>query len=129
MQALKRHTTHWRATCSFPVYKVDYRDYLRGSFKDLDITTFLGYGVCKKVEFINIRGNVGVHLTVPFWQDVGQKVNFCTDSTSMRSCSFDATRGAVPSEDNFGSYYTQNKNFRCTANPSATTQYWFGGYY
>ncbi|KAK3696725.1 hypothetical protein QZH41_013087 [Actinostola sp. cb2023] len=37
MQSLKSHSTHWRATCSFPVNGVDYRDYVRGNFKDLEM--------------------------------------------------------------------------------------------
>lgn len=128
MHAMKVHSTHWRLTCSFPIYKVDYRDYLRGNFNDFDIMTFTGSGTCKKVEFINIRGHSGAHVQARFWQGAGGIEPFHIDSAST-GCSFDASHGSVASEDNFGAYGYQNKNFRCTANPSATTQFWFGGYY
>ena len=126
MVFIKSHSTHWRATCSFDKFNVDYRDYVRGNFKDFDITTFLGYKQCKKVEYINIRGYVGYHQKVAFWQVVNTYL-FVTDS-HYRGCDFDATSGATPSEDNFGYYGVTNTKFRCTSGPSATTQYWFGGY-
>ena len=35
-KSLKDHSTHWRATCSYPTHGVDFRDYLRGNFKDFN---------------------------------------------------------------------------------------------
>merc|ERR1712098_1032831 len=120
-------SSHWRFTCSFEKHGVDYRDYLRGSFKEVDPTNFTGKGVCKKVEYINIRGHAGHDTTVPFWQFQGQI--FHTDSFGA-SCKYDGTPGAVQSEDNFGLYGVNNVNegFRCTSSPTSTTQHWFGGY-
>ena len=126
MDLLKSQSSHWRATCSFNRVKFDYRDYVRGSFKDFDITTFLGAQQCKKVEYINIRGHIGYQTTVAFWQ-VKNAYMVHTDS-SVPACVFRAVSGAVGSEDNFGYYGTTNKKFKCTSDPSATTQYWFGGY-
>ena len=37
MNHLKSQSTHWRTTCSFPAYKVDYTDYVRAKFTDFDI--------------------------------------------------------------------------------------------
>lgn len=124
MDFLKTKSTHWRATCSFDQVVLDYRDYMRGKFTNFDLTTFLGASTCKEVEYINVRGHIG-HQTVAFWQGDGYMLH--TDSSSSR-CSFDASSGAKPSEDNFGHYGKTNSAFRCTAGPSATTQYWFGGY-
>ena len=126
MAILKSKSTHWRATCSFNTVKVDYRDYVRGSFKDLDITTYLGDGVCKKIEYINIRGNVGYQTTVDFWQK--KNLYIITIDSSIKGCQFDARPGVVPSEDNFGYYHTINRKFRCSQYSDSTTQYWFGGY-
>ena len=125
MTSVKSQSTHWRATCSFEKVTFDYRDYVRGSFKDFDITTYQGAGDCKKVEFINIRGIAGSHVTVPFWQ-LEHTYMLHTDS-SHGGCQFNARAGAVSGEDNFGFYSTTNKMFRCTSDQSATTQYWFGG--
>ena len=126
MNSVKSQSSHWRATCSFDKVTFDYRDYMRGSVKDLDITTYIGNGVCKKVEFINIRGIVGYQVTTDFWQETNTWM-LHTDS-SYTGCHFNAAAGAVSSEDNFGHHANTNKKFRCTSDPSATTQYWFGGY-
>ena len=126
MNFLKSQSSHWRATCSFNRVKFDYRDYLRGSFRDTDITTYLGDGTCQKVEFINIRGNAGYQTTIGLWQ----RKNICmlhTDS-SIHRCLYDGTSGATGGEDNFGHYHITSRKFRCTSDPYATTQYWFGGY-
>jgi len=126
MNFLKTKSTHWRATCSFEQIDFDYRDYMRGQFIEFDFTTFTGSSTCKKVEYINIRGHVGHQTTVAFWQSTSF---LHTDSHyGQKYCSFNANSGSKPSEDNFGHYGTHNPAFRCTASPSATTQYWFGSY-
>lgn len=126
MANVKTRSSHWRATCSFDKFGVDYTDYMRGSFGDFDITTYLGSGQCKKVEYINVRGNIGYQSTTAFWQ-VKKGYMLHTDS-SLKPCEFNGQPGAKASEDNFGYYYTTNPAFRCTAGLAATTQYWFGEY-
>ena len=127
-ESLKTHSTHWRATCNYPTLGVDFRDYLRGNFKDFNIFDFVGDGTCKKVDYINIRGYRGFHLTAPFWQGV-HKYNLHIDSSLSTSCDFKAARtGAVSSEDNFGHYGVINSKFRCTQGPRSTTQWWFGAH-
>jgi len=125
MNFLKAKSTHWRATCQFDIVDVDYRDYVRGNFADFDITSFQGEGVCKAVEYINVRG-IGGHKTVAFWQEQG-RYTLHTYTTTSR-CEFDASAGAKHGEDNFGHYGSTNSAFRCTSGSSATTQYWFGSY-
>ena len=126
MAALKRQSTHWRATCSFENFGVDYKDYIRGKFTEFDISTYIGDGICWKVEHINIRGNIGYYTTAPFWQKQDSYL-LHTDST-YKTCQYLGHLGAVASEDNFGYQGSTNPNFRCTSGPNATTQYWFGGY-
>jgi hypothetical protein len=128
MQSIKSQSTHWRATCSYPTHGVDYRDYVRGNFKDFDVMTFSGRGICKKVEYINIRGHIGVHTKALWWQ--GSNFFLHLDSSSD-GCGFKPSVGAVKAhggEDNFGYYDAINPNFRCTANAKSTTQWWFGGH-
>ena len=72
MNSLKKCSTHWRATCSFPKYGVDYRDYVRGNFKDFDIMTFIGSDQCKKVDYVNIRGHKSSNTEVEFWETLGE---------------------------------------------------------
>ena len=126
MTGVKPWSTHWRARCSFDTFGVDYKDYLRGTFKDFDITTYLGSAKCKKIEFINLRGHIAYHKTVGFWQ-LKKSAILHTDS-SYGGCQFKGMTGAVSSEDNFGFHSSTNPNFKCTSGPNATSQYWFGGY-
>ena len=130
MKNLRNNSTHWRATCSFPTRGVDSTDYVRGKFVDFDVMNFTGDNICKTVEFVNIRGHQCRDCDLPWWQN-NDAVNdyyfgLHTDS-SYTSCSFVASQGAVYKEDNFGYYRTVNTNFRCTADASATTNWWFGG--
>ncbi|XP_031559364.1 uncharacterized protein LOC116295622 [Actinia tenebrosa] len=127
MTNIKSNSTHWRVTCNGAW--VDYRDYLRVRFADLDPLTFMGSGVCKKVEYINVRGHVGIEVTVPFWQLANNNYNEILhhDSSASR-CSFGATPGYISSEDNFGLYRFINPKFRCSASESSTSSMWFGAY-
>ena len=125
MRSEQVHSTHWRATCSYPTHGIDFRDYLRGNFKDFNIIDFLGSGTCKRVEYINIRGYKGTNLTAPFWQLLNT-FTLHIDST-FTHCEFNAaSTGAVSTEDNFGYYGSFNTNFRCTQGTQSTTQWWFG---
>ena len=124
MRSLQVHSTHWRATCSYPTYGIDFTDYLRGNFKDFNIVDFLGGGECKRVEYVDIRGHNGTNLTVPFWQ--AKNVFMLGTDSSSGLCEFNPTVGAVSSEDNFGFYGAFNPKFRCTQADNSTTQWWFG---
>ena len=126
MKSVKSRSTHWRATCSFPEYGVDFRDYVRGNFKDFDIVDFLGKAQCKKVERINIRGNKGKNLTARFWQLASG--NTLHIDSSWTGCQFNPTPGSLHNEDNFGLYSKINPKFRCTEKAQSTTQWWFGGH-
>ena len=64
MSGLKSLSTHWRATCSFPVYGIDGRDQARSNFQDFDIMTYIGVGVCKKMEYVNIRGKCNIYYSI-----------------------------------------------------------------
>ena len=128
MKSVRSRSTHWRATCTFNIpQNLDYRDYIRGKFSDLDVMTFLGSGRCFPVEYVNIRGHAaGPGTTVQFWQV--QDTYCLTTDSSVSGCAFKAKSGAVPSEDNFGFYGIINSKFRCTMGDDSTTQWWFGGY-
>ncbi|KAK3738868.1 hypothetical protein QZH41_004142, partial [Actinostola sp. cb2023] len=122
MKNIKSQSTHWRVTCS---YYVDYRDYLRVKFADLDPLTFIGGGVCKKVEYINVRGHVGIGVTAAFWQYNHEMLHH---DSSINRCQFGNSPNASSSEDNFGFYASVNKKFRCTAHEGSTSNMWFGSY-
>ena len=99
--------------------------YVRGKFVDFDVVNFIGSNVCKRVEYVNIRGHQCNDCDVPWWQtSSGYGLHIDSYGTA---CGLDATQGSVYAEDNFGYYVTTNSNFRCTADASATTNWWFGG--
>lgn len=126
MTHLKSQSTHWRATCSFPTYGVDYIDYVRANFAQFDIMTFLGYGICKKVEYIDVRGHRCAYCTSRWWQQINARNPHLV--SSYTGCEFIARQGAVSGEDNFGLYSDYNKKFRCSSGAQSTTNWWFGGY-
>ena len=125
MEHIRSSSTMWRATCSFPTYKSDiYRDYMRFQISQVDILKFIAAYECHTADRINIRGNVGFNITVALWQVASMPLHI--DSSQPVACSFDARRGSIRDEDNFGHYYTYNTAFRCTESLHSTTQYWFG---
>ena len=125
MSRIRDKSTYWRATCDFQKSGVDYRDYVRAKVSDVDLVVYSGEGTCAKVEYINLRGHVGVGVTVGFWNSA--RYHFHTDST-YTGCSFDARSGVASSEDNWGFYHNTNSAFRCTSSSEATTQFWYGEY-
>ena len=129
MKNIRSRSTHWRATCSFNMVEaIDYRDYIRGRFRDFDIMAFSGKGVCFPVEYVDIRGSTaGKGTTLPFFQ--GQDREFLHTDSTFTGCEFKPNvSSAVASEDNFGLYNDVNVKFRCTVGDYSTTQWWFGGY-
>lgn len=128
---LKSQSTHWRATCNFPTYGIDYTDYVRANFQELDIMNFKGDGVCLKVEYVNIRGHQCAECTAR-WSHYVDGFPAHIDSFHVDAgCKLDASQGAVSvegGEDNFGFYYGINNKFRCTSDGNSTTNWWFGGY-
>jgi hypothetical protein len=126
MTNLKSKSTHWRITCNAYGVSVDYRDYVRAKFADFDPLTFIGVGVCKKVEYINIRGHVGIGVTAAFWQKTNREI--LHHDSSSNSCQFGSSPGYTPSEDNFGYYSSINKQFACSMHAFSTSSLWFGGY-
>jgi len=128
MKSLQAHSTHWRSTCSYPKYGVDFTDYVRGNFKDFNIVDFIGANQCKKVEYVNIRGHMAMHATVRFWQDLNKWLLHTDSSSVYKTCQFNAAAGSVREEDNFGHHQTINPKFRCTEGSDSTTQWWFGAH-
>ena len=126
MNDLSAQSTHWRATCSFPTHGVDYVDYIRGNFTDLDVVNFLGKGVCKRVEYVNIRGHQCSNCKPIWWQNSNSYM-IHIDSNYNTCGGYSFKPGHVTGEDNFGHYEYINPAFRCTANDTATTNWWFGG--
>ena len=123
MMRIRNTSTHWRGTCNADKRRNTSIDSIRVALKEVDPPNFAGDGECKNVEYVNIRGIEGYNVSVPFWQN--NEIMLHMDS-SKDTCSFNATKGSVESEDNFGFYLDTNTEFSCTKNKNATTQIWLG---
>ena len=130
MKLIRAHSTHWRATCEFPTIGIDFRDYFSALLHDYDVMEepLTSEVLCKRYEFINIRGNQCINCTAltVFFPD---KSPFVLSYLSAQdgSCDFDGRpNGAIADEENFGHYLYPNPAFRCSAGDDSTTQYWFG---
>ena len=97
-------STNWRATCSYPLKSIDFRDYPRWNFQDFNIFEFVGTGTCKKVEYVDIRGHVGTNVKACFFQELNQYTLHIDTPSGSNNCQFNAETGAVLSEDNFNWY-------------------------
>ena len=126
MKAIADHSTHVRATCNFDTDGLNYTDYLRAKFSDINVMNFSGLG-CKKFEYINIRGHDCINCTAYFGQNKYWHAHI--DSYhGIANCELKSTkaRSHPGGEDNFGWYETVNPIHRCTRNNTSTTQWWFG---
>lgn len=126
MKQIRSHSTHWRITCSFQLDGLVYRDYVRAKISVFDPIDFKGRRICKRVEYINVRGHNCSVCDAVWWQLDHEMLHH---DSSLPRCGFDPSSGAVPTEDNFGWYKSVNSKFRCT-NPTkdSTTNHWFGTY-
>eukprot|EP00795_Rhopilema_esculentum_P001043 gene1043-15373_t len=123
MMRIRNTSTHWRGTCNAGKRQNTTVDSIRVALKELDPPNFNGADECKKVEYVNIRGIEGYNVSVTFWQVTNIMLHVDSSETG---CSFNATKGSVFSEDNFGYYLNSNPKFSCTESKNATTQIWFG---
>ena len=126
MRQLRSLSSHWRVTCSFQLDGLVLRDHVRARVVDFDPIDFNGLAVCKKVEYMNVRGHTCSNCDVAWWQDNNQMLHH---DSSRAKCGFNPTDGAVATEDDFGFYKSFNTKFRCTeSGRESTTNYWFGSY-
>ena len=126
MRIVASQSTHWRVTCDFPVSGVDYRDYVRATFENLNPLEYTASGECREMEYINIRGHNCTQCTAAWWQTESQQLTHFSD---LDGCQFGITQGSLDNEANFGGYW-KNKftsEFRCSSKDTSSTNHWFGG--
>ena len=128
MELIANSSTHFRATCNFPVDGLVYTDYARAKLDGLDIFREWG-ATCRSYEFANIRDISCVNCTAGTRQK--QSEMFHINSFRSRKswgCDFDGRLNSVQWERNFGNYRSDGINpaHRCSASTESTTQFWFG---
>lgn len=101
MWVIKESSSHWRVTCDFPNFGVDFRDYLRAAFQNLNPIKFEASGKCCKMDYIDIRGHNCTGCTAAWWQN---DQRFLTHFSDQDECQFGKTPGSGANEANFGGY-------------------------
>ena len=92
MKQIGSWSTHWGVTCSVQIDGLVYRDYVRAKVADFDPVNFKGRGICKRVEYVNVRGHNCSNCDVAWWQDNDQMLHH--DSSSAQ-CGFYSSFGAL----------------------------------
>ena len=80
---------------------------------------------CVKYEYLNIRGHQGYNCAAFTGQ--ATKGHMHLESPKSKLCGRLREPGTIVNEDNFRMYEGHNPQHRCSANVSATTQWWLGG--
>ena len=102
MQSIRNSSTHWRATCNFATKIMDFRDYIRTSFANIDFLVTPDANRCIWYEFVDIRDNRCQNCTV--YSPYSSFYDYHIDSWWGNFCDFTARTGGVWNEDNFGFY-------------------------
>ena len=126
MWIVKAQSSHWRITCDFPTHGVDFRDYVRATFKNLNPLKFKASGECREMEYINIQGRNCTQCTAARWQTTSQQLTHFSDRDG---CQLGKKNGSLDNEASFGGYWKNNfsSEFRCSSKETSSTNHWFGG--
>ena len=127
MEFLAKHSTHFRVTCNFPQDGMQYTDYARANLTDLDLfSDWSRRALCKKYEYINIRGINCSSCTALTKQNQTVAWSVYSGLSKGRGCDFGEVQEVRRGEMNFGEYRSVNPKHRCTSSNASTTQHWFG---
>lgn len=121
MYGIKKNSTHWRITCSFPQHGVNnHEDYVRAAFADFDLMAGF-WNECKKVNYISVMGQSCSECTAHWWQGNGTTPHIAAVQTDV--CDIKSDKSG---NNYFGAYGSYSPTFRCTESPTSSTNYWFG---
>ena len=122
MVELHQHSSHWRATCSYEVFGVDFKDYVRVNMSDVDLITGHyfnannGPSACKTIEFMNIVGADECrqcNFALYHLSDYTPMVNIFY-SKSYSHCTFDISQSAYicnPNTNLASPYFKLNPSY------------------
>ena len=124
---VQSQSSQWRATCNYNTDGVDFTDYVRSTFDNLDPMTF-NNAECKKITYVNIRGSYCSDCTI--WVHQDDRKDFVFNGWwgqygASPKCQFVVASG-VTSSESFGLYDFVDTAHRCSKGQDSTTQYWFG---
>ena len=129
IESIQDDSSKWRMTCRYDSDGLNYTDYVQGSKDELNILTYDTI-TCKKVAFIDVRGNTCPNCSALAAQTERYNFHFDSFHSSYYKCSFQPESsipcGTAGGEDNFGYFACVNPSHRCSASPTSTTQTWLG---
>ena len=137
MKTIREQSSHWRATCEYPVFGVDHKDYIRVNLSDVDFSAYYfnehnGPTGCKTIEYMNILESECHQCNFALYQGLrGLPGLFLSWSSDWSYCTFDLSNKNYNCPDNkpaglFISATCFDPRFRCHKTASSTTQNWFG---
>ena len=135
MSSIASSSTYWRATCSYPVYGVDFRDYIRVNLSILNPLTYKSdeNKTCVTVDYVDIKGTNCVKCTQAFFQPDDKKLSLSPKQSRTRyHCNFDTSKVEHKCYSTrharlYGrSDYCPDPKHRCSETPTSTTEFWFG---
>ena len=114
MKSVRNVSTHWRATCNFPMDGVDFQVYIRSSLAENDKFAVPGLGRYAWYEHVDILGNRCKNCKA--YSLYSASCDYDIDSWHGKEdlgCDFDGRpHGEIDNEDNFGFYFTHSPFFR-----------------
>ena len=131
MISIHSQSSQWRATCNYNTDGVLFTDYIQSTFDHVDPMTYKVHS-CQKVTYVNIRDSSCTDCTIMISQDddfLFGVASWYSQYEIQPKCDFVNSPGVKPHEGNFGFFLNKhniNPRHRCSADPTATTQYWFG---
>jgi hypothetical protein len=132
MLQISSHSTFWRATCSYPVYGVDFRDYFRVRLSTVNPVTYESLvWNCSTVDYFDIKGTSCVNCTQIIYQHTGP-LALSPWHSRERKCTFDTSTVEHKCENGeyarlLSRYYRcSDPKYRCSEKATSTTEFWFG---
>ncbi|XP_020910095.1 uncharacterized protein LOC110247943 [Exaiptasia diaphana] len=130
MQHIQSHATHWRATCNYEKDGLIKTDFIQGSIQVFDVLKNHD-NACFRVDYANVRDISCTDCTINMRQYFHRHVNVDSYLGTRDGCDLQlntATSKVIDGNycENFGYYNHINPRHRCSADSSATTQWWIG---
>ena len=137
MKDISSRSIFWRGTCSYSIYGVDFRDYIRVRVSVLDPTVFIGDATydsksCVQIDFLDVKGTRCLNCTTTIFQLDNQMLHVAFFwGRQFHGCNFDSSNVEYMCGNErarwLGVYWPcSDPSYRCTMTPSSTTQIWFG---
>ena len=132
MSEISSRSTFWRATCSYSVYGVDFRDYIRVRLSIVDPLAYDHGSECSTVDYFDIKGTNCMNCTQMILQTNNKILRLRPVVSRTNKCNFDTSK--VEHQCDNGHYARllgrydkcSDPKHRCSEKNTSTTEFWFG---